>query len=137
MVSSEQNISNSKDRAGKFFHCTDHERAAFEAGIKLGAIYHQFVGTPVSLGNVDVLEKAIEEGVRVQPFVIDVNVKIDRENLFEKKHQYDYVSLTGNMLNVHLKVKYNHSIAVARIKYIDELHYPLMFISSLENYINQ
>jgi hypothetical protein len=32
------------DVADSYFSCTDSERAAFEAGIKLGTVYHQFVG---------------------------------------------------------------------------------------------
>ncbi|MCI2413518.1 MAG: dihydroneopterin aldolase, partial [Cuniculiplasma sp.] len=32
------------DEAASYFHCTDRERAIFEAGIKLGSIYHQYVG---------------------------------------------------------------------------------------------
>ena len=27
---------------------TERDRAIFEAGIKLGALYHQWVGTPIS-----------------------------------------------------------------------------------------
>ncbi|HUS56931.1 MAG TPA: dihydroneopterin aldolase family protein, partial [Thermoplasmata archaeon] len=48
------------------FDCSDEERATFEAGIKLGTIYHQFVGVPVSADNVDTLERAMEAGSEVQ-----------------------------------------------------------------------
>lgn len=40
--------------AGRFA-CTERERALFEAGIKMGTIYHQFVGTPVNLRTVESL----------------------------------------------------------------------------------
>ena len=120
------------DRAKKYFNCTDRERVAFEAGIKLGSVYHQFVGTPVSLDNVEVLEKAIEEGLRVQPFVEDVRIRIDRTGLRNKRHQYDYMSLTGNMLDVQIIIKYNDSVANCKIEYIKELNYPLMFITAME-----
>ena len=93
-----------EDKAKNFFNCTASERAAFEAGIKLGGIYHQFVGTPVSQGNVEVLERSIEEGVRIQPFVEDVKVKINRDRLKNKRDEYDYDSMTGDMFNVELKI---------------------------------
>lgn len=123
-----------EDKAQKYFKCTDRERAVFEAGIKLASVYHQFVGTPVSKANVSVLEKAIEEGVRIQPFVKDVKVKIvgESKRIEHKQHEYDYMSLTGNMLNLDLTIKYNKSIVKAKLKYIHEINYPLMYISALE-----
>jgi hypothetical protein len=122
----------SDDPGEKYFHCSDSERAAFEAGIKLGTIYHQFVGSPVSEANVEVLEKAIEEGARVQPFVEDIKVEIDRTHLRVKRDQYDYVTLLGNMLNVELKIKYKDAVVVSGLKYIEELDYPLMYLQQIE-----
>lgn len=120
------------DKAKNFFNCSSSERAAFEAGIKLGSIYHQFVGTPVSQGNVEVLERAIEEGVRIQPFVEDVTVKINRDKLKNKRDEYDYDSMTGDMFNVELKIKYNESSVLAKLEFIKELNYPLMYITSIK-----
>ena len=77
----------------------------FEAGIKLGTIYHQFVGTPLSSTSVESLERAIQDGVRVQPFVKDVKVHISREALRRKSDEYDYQTLTGPMMEVTLTVK--------------------------------
>jgi hypothetical protein len=119
-------------KADRFFSCTNSERAAFEAGIKMGTIYHQFVGVPLSAQNVGTLEKAIESGSRVQPFVEDVRVKIDRTKLKDKRGQYDYVSLTGDMLDVTLVVKYKTARVRASMKLIKEMNYPLMFIEEIE-----
>ena len=119
-------------KADRFFSCTDSERAAFEAGIKMGTIYHQFVGVPLSVQNVGTLEKAIESGSRVQPFVEDVRVRIDRTKLKDKRGQYDYVSLTGDMLDVKLVVKYKTARVRASMKLIEEMNYPLMFIEEIE-----
>jgi len=119
-------------KADRFFSCTDSERAAFEAGIKMGTIYHQFVGVPLSVQNVGTLEKAIESGSRVQPFVEDVRVRIDRTKLKDKRGQYDYVSLTGDMLDVTLVVKYKTARVRASMKLIEEMNYPLMFIEEIE-----
>ena len=120
------------DKAEKYFNCTDSERAAFEAGIKLGSIFHQNVGTPISKANVKVLEQAIKGGVQIQPFVDDVTIAIDRGKLKNKHDEYDYDSLTGNMLKVNLKIKYRNVVAHAKLEYIQELNYPLMYISSIK-----
>lgn len=120
------------DPGESFFNCSDSERAAFEAGIKLGTIYHQFVGSPVSETNVEVLEKAIEEGVKIQPFVEDVKVEIDRKYLRGKRDQYDYVTLHGNMLKVWLKIKYKETTVISELKYIEDLDYPLMNITKIQ-----
>ncbi|MEM0449654.1 MAG: dihydroneopterin aldolase family protein [Methanomassiliicoccales archaeon] len=118
--------------ASKYFNCSLKERAIFEAGIKLGTIYHQFVGTPVCSANVDILERAIEDGVKVQPFVRGIKVNIDRKALRCKKDEYDYQTLTGNMLDVILEIQIENVRVVAEMRYIKELHYPLMFVSSVE-----
>jgi hypothetical protein len=112
----------------KYFDCSDSERAAFEAGIKLGTIYHQFVGVPVSAENVEKLEQAMEAGSMAQPFVEDVKVRIDRSRLRKKSGQYDYVSLTGDMLDVSLRIDYNGTKLEAGMRFVKEMNYPLMFV---------
>lgn len=121
------------DPAEKYFNCTDRERAAFEAGIKLGTIYHEFVGSPVSSSNVDALEKAIEEGTKVQPFVTDVKVKIDRKMLRKKRSEYDYLTLMGNMLDIQLKIRYKSAEAICALRYIREINYPLMYVREIRD----
>ena len=124
-------MSKREEKASKYFGCEARERAAFEAGIKLGTIYHQFVGTPVASSNVDSLEKAIEEGVMVQPFVERVKVNIDRSQLRDKKNEFDYQTLTGNMISVELTIRMDEVRAVTVMRYIDELKYPLMYIKEI------
>ena len=121
-----------EELAAKYFNCTERERAVFEAGIKLGTIYHQFVGTPVAAANVEILEKAIEDGVRVQPFVKDVKVGISREALRRKKDEFDYQTLTGPMMKVELIVTVGGTTVVAAMDYKDDLHYPLMYVRGIE-----
>jgi len=121
-----------EQKADSYFSCSDAERAAFEAGIKLGTIYHQFVGIPLSTGTVQTLEGAIEAGSRVQPFVEDIKVTIDRSKLRDKHGQYDYVALTGDMLDVSLVVKYKRTRVKARMKFLEEMNYPLMYIEKIE-----
>ncbi|NYT11347.1 MAG: dihydroneopterin aldolase [Methanomassiliicoccales archaeon] len=124
-------MSRREELASKYFQCDIRERAAFEAGIKLGTIYHQFVGTPVASSNVASLEKAIEEGVMVQPFVEKVKVCIDRTQLREKKNKFDYQSLTGSMISVELTIKVDEVLVIAVMRYIEELNYPLMYIKEI------
>ncbi len=116
------------EMADSHFDCSDEERAAFEAGIKLGTIYHQFVGVPVSADNVDTLERAMEAGSSVQPFVKEVHVRIDRSRLRNKKSEFDYVSLTGEMLDVTLVVQYRSAMVTAHMKFVEDMNYPLMYI---------
>ena len=117
--------------AETYFNCSEKERAVFEAGIKLGTVYHQFVGTPLDSSNVESLEKAIEDGVRVQPFVEDITVRIDRDVLRNKKDEYDYQTLTGPMLDVVLRIRIGNVVVQAEMRYIEELHYPLMFVTEI------
>ena len=109
-----------------FKNLTDKERAVFEGGITLGALFHQFVGAPISLKNKEIMEKSIEESMKNQPCVEDIQVKIVGD-LKEDK----YVSLDGNMLNVKLKIKVNDIVAILRLKYIKELDYPLMYVEGI------
>ncbi len=123
----------SRDRAKNYFGCTASERAAFEAGIKLGSVYHQFVGTPLSLENVEYLERAIEESMKVQPFVKSVSVKIDRSRINKKQGFYKYITLHGDMLDIELEVQYENKVAVCKLEYIEELDYPLMYIKEIRS----
>jgi hypothetical protein len=129
-------MTNSKTRreelASRYFNCSLRERAVFEAGIKLGTIYHQFVGTPICAANVEILERAIEDGVRVQPFVKEVRVRIDRNALRRKRDEFDYQSLTGNMLDVVLVIQIEDVQAVAEMRYASDIRYPLMYVSKVE-----
>ena len=109
-----------------FKNLSDRERAVFEGGITLGALFHQFVGTPISLKNKEILEKSIEESMKNQPCVEDIKIEIVGD-LKEDK----YISLDGNMLNVKLKIRVSNTIAILRLKYIKELDYPLMYVEEI------
>ena len=121
-----------EEAASSYFKCSVRERAVFEAGIKLGTIYHQFVGTPICAVNVEILERAIEDGVRVQPFVEEADVHIDRSTLRKKKRdEFDYQTLHGHMLKVRLRIQIENVSVLAEMRYIEELRYPLMFVSEI------
>ena len=120
-----------EDRAKKYFHCSAAERAAFEAGIKMGTVYHQFVGTPINLDSVDALERAIEASLKVQPFVVDAKVRIKRDGLGKKGGFYKYLTLSGDMLDVDLLVRYEDKEVLCKLEYIEEMDYPLMYIKEI------
>ncbi|MCK5108837.1 MAG: hypothetical protein KAR25_04025, partial [Methanosarcinales archaeon] len=48
---------------------TDRDRALLEVGIKLGAMYHQFTGSPVNPDTAGSLAQAIEDSISLQPYV--------------------------------------------------------------------
>jgi len=103
---------------------SDREQAVFECGIKLGGIFHQFIGTPVSLKSRKSLEKAIEEAIKNQPFVESVRVKI---NLGKRS----YVPLSEKMLDVSVAVRFRSAKCKCRLKYIKEEDYPRMYIEEV------
>ena len=113
------------------FKCTARDRACYEAGIKMGTIYHQFVGTPVNLVSIHDLEKAIERSILVQPFVVDVKVKIICDKLSESGDRYSYVSLTGEMIDAVVTLRLDDVTVVSEMRYDEEMGYPLMFISDI------
>ena len=119
-----------EEKASKMFRCSDKDRALFEAGIKMGTIYHQFVGTPVSSRNVKELENAIEHSVMVQPYAESAKIRIILAG-GEKKDIYDYVSLTGEMIDAVIKIKMNGISVTAEMRYDKELEYPLMYVSEV------
>ena len=81
-----------------FGNISKRERAIFEGAITMGALFHQFIGTPVSINNVKSLEKSIEDAMILQPCIDDVEININREILEDVKNEYDYISLTGEMM---------------------------------------
>jgi hypothetical protein len=115
-----------------FQNITPRERSIFEGAITMGALFHQFVGTPVSLDSVDSLEKAMEESLQLQPCINSVKVRINLEILKKAKNEYNYLSLTGDMLDVRVVTEYNEVKVVVRMQYIEELQYPLMYVEEVD-----
>ena len=109
------------------------DRAVFEAGIKLGALYHQFVGTPISTETIDDLSRAMEQSVILQPYVRSVSVMIDREMVEKRENpEFRYCELEGRMLHVNLQILYKNTIAHAELAYDEGLDYPMMSIKKIE-----
>ena len=107
---------------------TDAELACFEAGIKFGALYHQFAGTPVSPESAPSLARAIEEAIENQPYCERVAVDIDAAKVAEDSAR-GYAEFTGRHATVEVVVEYEGVEVVARMATEDG--YPLMRIASV------
>ena len=103
---------------------TNREQAIFEAGIKLGALYHQWVGTPISRGSAGSVETAIERAVILQPFVEEITVRLDRGLMTE--NVFGYSELAGLMFDVEIITRVGFSYCRARLS--PDAGYPLMEI---------
>ena len=68
-------------------------------------VYRTFYNEKYIFGQFDSLEEAIKKSILLQPAVIDVSVKLNR-NLIEKcSGVMGYTSLTGEMLSIKLTTK--------------------------------
>ena len=103
---------------------TNRDQAIFEAGIKLGALYHQWVGTPISRNSAASIETSIEKAVILQPFVEAITVHLDRSLMTE--NVFGYSELTGLMFEVEITTRVGFSYCRARLS--PDAGYPLMEI---------
>jgi len=103
---------------------TDREKAAFEAGIKLGALYHQFVGTPIARETAATVEAAIEQAVGLQPYVTDIRIRLNRDMMVSNR--FGYSELAGKMFDAEITTKVGTTVCRARLRLEDD--YPMMEI---------
>ncbi len=106
------------------------EIAAFEAGIKLGALFHQFIGVPVSHENAGILERAMESCIKLQPYVVNAEVRIDRKKLSKRLSGFNYCSLEGDMLYARVEVEVDGCKATGVLKWDEKKKYPLMSLAT-------
>lgn len=99
------------------------EKISFEIGIKLGALFHQFIGTPVSKKMKNNLENCIEESIKNQPFVKEVDIEI-------KLKEEEYTSLDPQHLRAKVVVEYKGYKGIGKLEFKQD--YPLMWIDKLE-----
>jgi dihydroneopterin aldolase len=108
---------------------TDREALLFEAGIKLGGIFHQYLGIPVAPGTAAGLAAAIERAVGLQPYVRAVSVRIDpARGPPVGRGRFAYRYLTPEMLEVRIRLRDGPTEVVARLAHHPELRYPLMSV---------
>jgi hypothetical protein len=110
------------------------ERACFETGIKLGALYHILCGIPISSNKeiINSIEKGIEAAISCQPFVKYVKINIDQMKIIgDKSSEFAYDEITGKIIRAELIVEYETIQILAKIEWVEALKYPLMFIEKI------
>ena len=120
-------------RSTTYFNCSDRERAAFELGIQLASFFHQYLGAPVNLDNVDSMERAMRDGVMNQPHVAEVEISLDREEIRRSVSEFGYCSLTERMLSGKVTVVFEGVEAKGELFWAEELRYPLMRVVSIDD----
>lgn len=103
------------------------EALLFEAGIKLGGVFHQYLGTPVAESTARELARTIAHAIELQPFVRKAEVGIDpRKGGPLGKGRYAYRYLTPEMLHVRVELAEGRHRVVATLRHRPDLRYPLM-----------
>jgi dihydroneopterin aldolase len=113
---------------------TSREALLFEAGIKLGGIFHQYLGIPVSAKTANALARSIEAAVALQPFVERVQVRIrPAKGGVAGRGHFGYRYVTAEMIDARVTLTDGSTRVVARLSYRPDLHYPLMHVESARN----
>ncbi len=105
------------------------ESLLFEAGIKLGGVFHQYIGIPVSPSTAPALARAIEAAVSLQPFVRTVRVVVRPDRgppLGRGRFAYRY--LAPEMLEVTVVLTDGSVEVEARLEHRPDLRYSLMSV---------
>ena len=129
-------MSNGKENAYFSSDINDRERACFEVGIKLGALYHILCGIPISSDPqvIESIEQGIEASISCQPYVKSVRININRDKIQgTKTTEFDYDELSGILIAATVVLEFNSIEIIAKVEWIEELSYPLMFIEEIRN----
>lgn len=129
-------MSNGKENAYFTSNINDRERACFEVGIKLGALYHILCGMPISSNPrvIESIEKGIEASISCQPYVKSVKININRNKIQgTKATEFDYDEISGTVIAATVVLEFDSIEITAKVEWIEELKYPLMFIEEIRN----
>jgi hypothetical protein len=111
---------------------TPREALLFEAGIKLGGVFHQYLGVPVAPRTAPGLARAISAALELQPFVARARVRIDpARGGAVGRGRFAYRYLTAEMLDVRVRLEDGPTRVVARLAHRSDLKYPLMRAESV------
>jgi len=126
----------SKDNEKIYFSpdITDKERACFETGIKLGALYHILCGIPITSNPniINSIEKGIEAAISCQPYVKSVKINLNAQKIIgNKSSPFDYDEISSKLIRATIILIYKSVEIVAKVEWIEELQYPLMFIEKI------
>jgi dihydroneopterin aldolase len=108
------------------------EALLFEAGVKLGGAFHQYIGMPISAATAPDVARLIERALRLQPFVERARVTIDpSRGPPVGKGRFGYRYLTAEMLSVRVTLRDGPLRVVAELRHRPKLRYPLMSVTSI------
>ena len=116
-----------------FSNISLRERVIFEGAISMGVLFHQFIGTPINKYTKESLEKAMEESINLQPGIATVDVNISLDKMEDSMTEFEYATLTGDMLDVRIHTKIEDVEAIIRLEFIEELNYPLMYVEDIKD----
>ncbi len=111
------------------------ERACFETGIKLGALYHILCGIPIRSEEsiIKAIERGFEAAISCQPYVKSIKLNLNRQELKgNKTTPFDYDEVTGRIIRAELILNYDDIEILAKIDWIEEMGYPLMYIEKIK-----
>ena len=114
---------------------SNRERAAFELGIKLGALFHIAVGMPISKNEEDIrsVERGLEATLTCQPYVSSATISLTREKIKgERKHEFDYSGINAGILNAQINIKFKNVNIKGKLEWIEKINHPLMYISEIQ-----
>lgn len=105
------------------------EALLFEAGVKLGGVFHQYLGIPVSPRTAAGIARTIERAVALQPYVVEVRASIDpRRGGPVGRGRFAYRYLTPEMVDVTVRLRDGPEEVVARLVHRPDLRFPLMSV---------
>jgi|ERR1700691_3268420 hypothetical protein len=105
------------------------EALLFEAGVKLGGVFHQYLGIPVSTRTAAGIARTIEQAVTLQPYVVSVRARVDpRRGGPLGRGRFAYRYLTAEMLDVQVTLRDGAEVVEARLRNRPDLRYPLMSV---------
>ena len=108
---------------------TRREALLFEAGVKLGGVFHQYLGIPVTPRTAPGVARTIARAVALQPYVVEVRATIDpRKGGPPGRGRYGYRYLTAEMVDVTVRLRDGPEEVVARLAQRADLRYPLMSV---------
>lgn len=108
---------------------TRREALLFEAGVKLGGVFHQYLGIPVSPRTAGGIARTIERAVALQPYVVEARASIDpRRGGPVGRGRFAYRYLTPEMIDVTVRLRDGPEEVEARLVHRRDLRYPLMSV---------
>lgn len=109
---------------------TPRDTACFEAGIKLGTLYHQFIGTPVAPGTAAGLASAMAASVENQPRCVDAEVRLDEAAIAADANRFGYTGLRGHHIAATVHVEHEGVHVEATVALEDD--YPMMRLRDVD-----